>query len=318
MTVLVLTHYSDLTADLVVLALEALEVPVVRLDPGDTGRSVELDARLENGRWEGRLAFNDREVALSDIRSIYYRRPTTWTGIDGMSQAEIDWAAEEVRAGFGGVLMSLRTCRWINHPRLAMWASNKPVQLEAAANCGFEVPATTVTNNGERAAQFATEHAPVVYKTLSGTPRVEGGAIYTTRTTADEIRDGADSIAYALHQFQQEIPKKYEVRLTVIDGHMFAARIDAGSDAARLDWRRDYDSVQLSIIGVPKAVERSVRRFMTDLELVFSTFDFIVDDQGRWVFLEANTNGQWGFVEKDTKLPIAAAIAEALAKGGTT
>ncbi|MEU6858517.1 ATP-grasp ribosomal peptide maturase [Glycomyces sp. NPDC046736] len=318
MTVLVLTHRADLTADLVVLALEQMEVPVLRLNPGDTGRSVELDARFDNGRWYGRLAFKGRELALSDICSIYYRRPTTWTGPEGMSEAEAAWAAEEVRAGFGGVLMSLRQCRWINHPRLAMWASNKPIQLEAAARSGFEVPATTVTNNGSRAAQFATKHSPVVYKTLAGTPRVEGGAIYTTRTTADEIRTEAEAVSYALHQFQQEIPKRYEVRLTVVDGRMFAARIDAGSDPARLDWRRDYDSVRLSVIQVPAAVEQSVRRFMDHLELVFSTFDFIVDDQGRWIFLEANTNGQWGFVEQDTKLPIAAAIAEALTKGGTT
>lgn len=35
----------------------------------------------------------------------------------------------------------------------------------------------------------------------------------------------------------------YECRLTVVAGRGFAAEIHAGSAAARVDWRRDYDSL---------------------------------------------------------------------------
>jgi hypothetical protein len=40
--------------------------------------------------------------------------------------------------------------------------------------------------------------------------------------------------------------------------------------------------------------------------------DFGVDAAGRWQFFECNPNGQWGWIEQETGLPIAAAIARLL------
>jgi ATP-grasp ribosomal peptide maturase len=316
-TVLVLTHHTDLTADRVVLALEGLDVPVLRADPADIGSGTDLDAHFTGTEWEGRLRVGARTVDLADIRSIYYRRPTTWQGPDGMEAAEAAWAAEEVRAGFGGVLMSLDRL-WVNHPRLAMWAANKPVQLAAAAAAGLIVPTTLVTNVPDSAIAFAGTAESIVYKTLSGSPRSAGAAIYTTRLDQATVTENAAGIAYTLHQFQHEVPKDFEVRLTVIGTDMFAARIDAGSEATRLDWRVDYDALSWSRIRVPGQVAAAVHTFMTRMELEFSTFDFAVTPSGEWVLFEANVNGQWGFVEQYTKAPIAAAIARRLAEGKPT
>jgi hypothetical protein len=36
--------------------------------------------------------------------------------------------------------------------------------------------------------------------------------------------------------------------LTVVDGQCFAARIDAHSERARIDWRADYDSLSYTPI----------------------------------------------------------------------
>jgi hypothetical protein len=48
---------------------------------------------------------------------------------------------------------------------------------------------------------------------------------------------------------------------------------------------------------------------MAALGLRFAALDFIVAPDGRWWFLEANPNGQWGFIEDATGQPIADAIA---------
>ncbi|QSB07199.1 ATP-grasp ribosomal peptide maturase [Natronoglycomyces albus] len=317
MTVLVLTHHSDITADLVVVALDQLDVPVFRVDPADIGSGTDLDASFTGTVWEGYLRVGSRTVDLADIRSVYYRRPTAWTGPEGMEPAEVAWAAEEVRAGFGGVLMSLDRL-WINHPRLAMWASNKPVQLATAAACGFDVPTTLVTNVPDSAIEFASTAETIIYKTLSGSPRVQGAAIYTTRLDQAAVTEKAESITYTLHQFQHEIPKAFEVRLTVVGTELFAARIDAGSEETRLDWRVDYDALSWSRIEVPAQITAAVRTFMNRFELEFSTFDFAVSPSNAWFLFEANINGQWGFVEQHTKAPIAAAIARRLAEGKPT
>lgn len=54
-----------------------------------------------------------------------------------------------------------------------------------------------------------------------------------------------------MHIFQEWVLKQYEVRLTVVDGHFFAARIDAESEAAYVDWRSDYHSISYSVIETP-------------------------------------------------------------------
>jgi hypothetical protein len=40
-----------------------------------------------------------------------------------------------------------------------------------------------------------------------------------------------------------------------------------------------------------------------------------VTPEGEWVFLEVNPNGQWAWLQDETGLPIASAIADALVKG---
>jgi hypothetical protein len=141
-----------------------------------------------------------------------------------------------------------------------------------------------------------------------------GGALYTTLVTADEITPG---VARTAHLFQEWVDKAYEVRLTVVGEQLFAARIDAGSSRARTDWRSDYRSLTYSLVEPPNQVTRAVHRLMFDLHLTYGALDFVVTPDGRWVFLELNPNGQWGWIQLATGQPIAAAIAERLQESST-
>jgi glutathione synthase/RimK-type ligase-like ATP-grasp enzyme len=55
---------------------------------------------------------------------------------------------------------------------------------------------------------------------------------------------------------------------------------------------------------------------MASLGLRFGAFDFLAT-AGGWVFLEVNSNGQWAWIEDQTGLPIASAIADALTRETT-
>ncbi|MFI2435548.1 hypothetical protein [Streptomyces sp. NPDC018693] len=48
------------------------------------------------------------------------------------------------------------------------------------------------------------------------------------------------------------------MRLTVVGTEMFAAEIHAGSDAARVDWRSDYDALGYDVGKVPDDVRAGV------------------------------------------------------------
>lgn len=56
MTVLILTSEEDVTADMVVVHLNASGVPVVRLDPADLTDSVALSGEFVHGSFRGHLS----------------------------------------------------------------------------------------------------------------------------------------------------------------------------------------------------------------------------------------------------------------------
>jgi hypothetical protein len=134
-------------------------------------------------------------------------------------------------------------------------------------------------------------------------------ALPTTPVTADMLDD---SIAGTAHLLQHWVPKAFEVRITIVDGRLYAARIDAGSAAAHIDWRTDYDALTYSLITVPERVADGLLALMYRLGLHYGAADMIVDPDDHWTFLEINPNGQWAWIEHETGLLITAAIADYL------
>lgn len=311
-TVLVVTQPFDATADYVVAELHERGVPVFRCNPGDFPRRLTLAAHLAEG-WTGSLRLPEREVALSDIRCAWYRRPTAFEFADELSSEERRWCGAEARLGLGGALAALP--RWLNHPSDIARAEYKPLQLQNARAVGLTAPDTLITNDPEAARRFAKEHGQVVYKPLSAVGVSENEQyrlVYANRVTADDI---TDTVSTTAHLFQTWVDKAYEVRLTVVDNDFFAVRIDAESPAAAIDWRTDYDQLRYSLMDTPAEVRHRVSGLLDMLMLRFAALDFVVTPDGEWVFLEANPNGQWAWLQDATGAPIAAAIADALTKG---
>ncbi|MGH3327460.1 MAG: hypothetical protein ACRDPT_06650 [Streptomycetales bacterium] len=246
-----------------------------------------------------------RRADLRELRSVYYRRPTDWGFHDDLPAEVREWASGQARFGVGGVLRSL-PCLWVNHPTRIAAADYKPVQLQVAAECGLHVPPTLVTNDPQRVGVFAGHVGgriitkPLMGKITDGDGEL-AGFLYTHLVSEDRLAD--PGIAGTAHLFQQWVDKAYEIRLTVVGNRMFAAEIHAVSEAGRVDWRADGD-VQYAPTETPAAIQAAVRRLVDRLGLAFAALDFIVTPTGAWVFLEANPNGQWGFVELATGQPI--------------
>jgi len=319
MTVLVLTERTDTTADLVVRELNDRGAAVFRCDIAEFPTTLSLSARLDPGdaRWRGRLRTAHRAVALEDITGVYFRRPTPFRLPEAMTAGERRFAAVEAKMGLGGVLTSL-PCRWVNHPSRIADAEHKPVQLVAAARAGLRVPATAVTNDRSSARDFAASvGGPVVYKTLSS-PAVPDGddlrLIYTTGVDAERLDD--ERVGLTAHLFQRRLTKRRDVRVTVVGEQVFAVDIHVqGSPRAMLDWRADYAAHRYEVTELPAEVEKRLVEMLRGLGLRFAAVDFVVDAEDQtegYVLVDVNPNGQWGWLQEATGLPIAAAIADEL------
>ncbi|TDD86412.1 ATP-grasp ribosomal peptide maturase [Actinomadura rubrisoli] len=315
--VLVLTHWFDPTADHVVEELNRRGVSVFRFDTADFPRRLTFTGRLDSDSpWRGALRLgNGRTLDLQGIGGAYFRRPTLF-GFGEMDPTERAWATAEARAGLGGLLMA--SDRWLNHPHHSGYAAYKPMQLAEASSAGLLIPATLITSDPAEARDFAADVGEVIYKPLTHARPGDGRTLYASVVAPGDL-DGQDAagVAGTAHLFQERIKHDHAVRLTVIDGRMFAAALHARSPAAELDWRSDYDAVTYEPAEVPGPVRRGVMALMDALRLRFGAFDFLVCPDRGWVFLEVNPNGQWAWIEQATGQPIAAAIADALTREET-
>ncbi|MBQ0826324.1 ATP-grasp ribosomal peptide maturase [Streptomyces tagetis] len=312
MTVLILTCEEDVTADMVVVHLNASGMPVVRLDPADLTVSAGLSGEFAHGSFRGHLAAGGRLVNLAALRSVWVRRPG---GAASGAVHPSPWLAEESSQALYGMLRG-SGARWMNDPDAAHRARHKPWQLRLAQRCGLPVPPTLITTFPGAAREFAGRYPDLVVKPVSGAhPQDPPRAVPTSR-----VPPGADfsAVAHGPTLLQRRVVKRADIRLTAVGKRLLAARkavlspgdpeeVDVRFAASREPWRRT---------AVPRYVADGVRAYLREARLAYGAFDFAEDGEGTWWFLECNQSGQFGFVEVDTGQPIARSIAEWLSRPG--
>lgn len=315
--VLVVDSQFDAATDLLMTALADHEanVPVFRMDTAQFPVELGASARIGRRGWEGSLRLDHRSVTLAEVGAVYWNRPHLYRMPEGLSAPDAQWARGAARHGLGGLLLSLPVT-WMNHPTTSSQAEFKPLQLTTAQQAGLRVPRTLVTNEPDAVRDFAkAAGGPIVTKPL-GSPDVaharSAERMYCRLLDPGELDspDALDSVAMTAHLFQEQVSKAFEVRLTVVGRTCHSVRIDAGSAAARTDWRSDYGALSYTAIDTPCAVAESVAVYMRALGLTYAAMDFVVDPDERWWFLEANPAGQWAWLNPYTGL--ANAMADAL------
>ncbi|MEU5047075.1 ATP-grasp ribosomal peptide maturase [Streptomyces griseorubiginosus] len=309
MTVLILTCEEDVTADMVVVHLDATGVPVVRLDPADLTDGVALSGEYVHGRFRGHLSAGGRLVGISGLRSIWVRRPGTPAA---RAAVPSEWLTEESGQALYGMLRG-SDARWMNHPDAARRARHKPWQLRLAQRCSLPVPATIVTTFPQAAREFAERYPDLVVKPVSGAhPQDPPRAVPTSRVAPDT--DFA-AVAFGPTLLQRRVAKRADIRLTVVGETMLAARKATGPDD-EVDVRFARSASSWQPVDVPPRVATAVGEYLRAAELAYGAFDFAEDGDGTWWFLECNQSGQFGFIEVETGQPIARSIAAWLARPG--
>ncbi|MFF0445129.1 ATP-grasp ribosomal peptide maturase [Streptomyces sp. NPDC004609] len=310
--VLVVTEADDITADMGITELNRCEVPVVRFNPADIGEDLTVSARFGAcaAPVVGQARTPSQTADLSRVRSVYWRRPE-WPPFPHLSPDDSRFAVAQVRYGLGGTLYALDGPLWVNHPLRMAAADYKPAQLVLAQQLGFTVPLTLVTNDPVQAREFIRVQGDTIFKTLRWTPYTRDGVPMTgwaDPVTAEEIDD---SVRVTPHLFQARVDKVADLRVLVVGRHTFAVRIDS----ELLDWRKNYSALTYTVERLPDLVDKALHSCLDRLELVSGSFDLAVDRAGDYWWLELNPNGQWGWLETETGLPMSKAFADLLMQG---
>ncbi|MCG8395012.1 MAG: hypothetical protein MI745_18215, partial [Pseudomonadales bacterium] len=160
--------------------------------------------------------------------------------------------------------------------------------------------------------------AGMIVKTLSSFAVYEQGEqkVMFTNTVSDADLEHLESLQYGPCTFQENVPKAFELRVTIIGDKVFAASIDSQQSAKTVtDWRRDGIGLiqDWQPYDLPIDIEQKLLRLMHRLRLNYGAADFVVTPDGRHVFLEVNPAGEFFWLEKfSPHFPLSAAIADRL------
>ncbi|WP_432993431.1 MvdC/MvdD family ATP grasp protein [Dactylosporangium sp. CA-233914] len=320
--ILVLTAAGDVTADRVTALLTPRGADVLRLDPGSIplGAQVELAAggTAPVRRW---LRVGGRGVDLDGLTCVWHRRPAAPVPPHTVTDPDVRaHLAAEVKGYLDGVWRSL-ACRQVPAPRDVIdRAERKAYHLTVAVGLGFTLPPTLMTADPERMLDFHAEHdgriiTKPLHRAVRGTPETPMGR-YSDPVTNRDLAHAA-TLRHAPMIVQAYVPKRLEVRVTVVGDAVFAAEIHSqATQHTRYDWRRyDHAATPLHVHRLPDTLAARCVDLVHRLGLSFGAIDLILTPEGRYVFLEINPTGQFDWLEAATGLPITQAVARLLLDG---
>lgn len=186
---------------------------------------------------------------------------------------------------------------WINPLSSLLQGEDKIHQLFAAKKVGLTIPNTLFSNDPTTIRRFIKSCYSCVYKAFS--QLIWNDAVFfASRVSADDLPDDI----YLQNMpgiYQEEVKKKYELRVTMFGHYPVAVKITLKSkETDYIEWGQfPDDEILYEKVELPDKVINKLQLFMNELGLVFGCIDLIVTEKNEYIFLEVNQQGQFLWIE---------------------
>jgi hypothetical protein len=307
----------------------------VRLDTDRYPQRVRLSTQLDpRGKTRRRLIDDGTgdDVDLDEVCSVWHRRFFAGGALP-MALGDLRGpCVDESRRTAYGLIAALGDDAFAGVPQLdtleaVRRCDHKELQLRRAAALGLRIPETLISNDPAQVRAFFDDvrahGGKVITKMQSSFAVWRDGlehVVFTSRLDDDALAD-LDGLRFCPMQFQREVKKRLELRVTVVGDDVFCAAVDSQRhEKTALDWRTDGVGLLQSWyrFNVPVDVERALVQLVRSFGLGYAAADFIVTPTDELVFLEINAGGEWYWLDAGASarpgFPIADAIAGWLAR----
>jgi hypothetical protein len=162
----------------------------------------------------------------------------------------------------------------------------------------MNVPRTLMANSPQAVREYFRDNPQrMICKAFSTHiwQKEQGGPVAVNETfelRADMLPTD-EVLTYAPAIYQEMVVKKFDVRMVLLGAAVYSYSLHNPKGA--LDWRADATQglVKAEPIITPPEVEESVLAFAAKSGIACGSFDFAIDNQDRWWFLEVNEGGQF-------------------------
>lgn len=284
------------------------------LFPWETCLSFHQSARISS------LNFTDaagKTFDLSCVKAVWYRSEANPRLPHHLDKQVREAAVRETRDFLACVYGWLEGVPWLDPIPNMERAEQKFLQLSVASACKFVVPPTVITNDAACVKQFASRHGgPLVAKMLSPVSITRGSnelSVFTSDQQPEDLEE-LDGLRFSPMVFQVKVPRRFEVRITVVGREFFAVRVDPTGDYRdQTDYRKCPNLPEIcKPFALPPDEMRKVSRLMDQLDLRYGAIDLVVTPSNEFVFLEINPCGDWSWLPEQTQDEVACAIAKTL------
>lgn len=240
---------------------------------------------ISDSHWE--ISHGNNTITNDTTISIYYRKPAFPDTSDfdfeyrRMINSDILAIIDGLTNSFSGVVLT--------RPYLLRQAENKVFQLVYAQKHSILMPESFIGNND----RWKYINNQRIIKPISVGKIETSSGIAIIQTNLMHENDSYDSPELTPIYIQEYIKKDFEVRVTVVDDDFFAVKIVSDN---MIDWRAGNNN-QYELIDTPIEIRNCIKMMMKDFQLRFGAIDYVVDNDGKWYFLEINPNGQWQWLE---------------------
>jgi len=315
---LIITNRHDLASDYLIHRLREINISFARFNTDQYPETVLIDIEFNQSGFDYTLTLGDQRIASSAVTSVYFRQPIAPTFREDATEVERLFAETELLETMRSLWRAIPEELWLNHPKKLWIAANKVEQLLAAQKIGFNIPETLITSSQERIRDFFTKkNGKVVAKAVKHGFMRSGDKVLLagTQILPDDFLNQLECFAQVPMTFQEKLEIDVDIRVVVVGDSVFPASIAAKQNPEITDWRISDivgDEIVYDRINLPEEIRQKCLDITRYFHLNYSSIDLVKDQQGNFIFLELNPNGQWGWIEQNLDYPIRNTIIDKL------
>lgn len=305
MKFLIPTEPDDSHAILVKLALEKMGYQTRLLFTADLPTKQKNSVCIDSSGYQWKSADEYDSVVENDYDVVWWRRARKpFLPKDRTHPDDYKFVLRENVLFYESITDNMAPdAWWINTKDAAIKANSKLLQLKVAIQCGMKIPTTLCSNDPKDIRHFLLKHEDegVIYKPLCSNAWIEDAQIkisYTSKISFLGLPNN-NILQISPGIFQKEINKKYELRVTCFGDYILAVKLNSQSHLeGKVDWRAIPDGkMTIETYKLPDDLENKIQHFMKTMNLEFGCLDFIVTNDGDYIFIEVNEQGQFLWIE---------------------
>lgn len=320
--VLIISNEHDIHLTPVIEKLSKRGVSFFRLNTENLFSKYLICVTYEEGRLVGSITnkISNDSIRIENISSVWERRPMApMNTFSPVPEEYLEIITIEQKSFYQQLRYALKDKKWIGFPLDDTQASSKIYQKVIAQEVGFKIPKTIITNDLTSLRKFIKRDKNYALKPMKADSLQIGEdhqmVFYSRKVSTDQLNSlDENGFMNAPNFIEEYIEKKYEVRLTMVGNTAFAAKIESqamSEGKGKEDWREGYDhGITFTAHSIDDTIINKCIDYLNKLNLNFGCFDFVITNDEEYVFLECNPNGQWLWIEEDTKMDISGEIAK--------